>query len=144
MRPSRVSAMIGHEGLERALSHPRIEYYTTKRSNFWAPPSADHSKRKNTNSYRCKKNQNITLWSLGATASMEAANARPVALPRLSPMPKDLRLSPRCLLNGSMTSVSSLTSSLTSARSPFGLSRQPSVSSTVQQYHNNVSTVVWK
>ena len=67
---------------------------------------------------------------------MEAANGRPVAFPRLSPMPKDVRLSPRCLLNGS---TSSLTSSLTS-RSPFGLSRQPSVNSTQLQ---NVSTVVW-
>lgn len=47
------------------------------------------------------------------------ANARP------SLTPIDHRLSPRCLLNGS---TSSLSSCLTS-RSPFGLSRQPSVSS---------------
>lgn len=60
---------------------------------------------------------------------MEASNARPS-------LATDHRLSPRCLLNGSTSSLSSCFTS----RSPFGLSRQPSVSSGVVQHGRQSSS----
>ena len=63
---------------------------------------------------------------------MEAAEARP-PLPLEARLSPTARLSPRCLMNTSSPSMGSLSSStLTSSRSPFGLSRQPSVSSSIQ------------